>query len=32
MGDGSYAVFGDINAFQRGLISGNFQTGYFPMY
>lgn len=25
-------VFGDINAFQKSLISGNFQTGYFPMY
>ncbi|WP_339022885.1 PTS transporter subunit EIIC [Spiroplasma endosymbiont of Crioceris asparagi] len=30
--DGSQIVFGDINAFQKGIISGNFQTGYFPMY
>lgn len=32
MGNGSYAVFGDINAFQKSLLAGNFQTGYFPMY
>jgi phosphotransferase system glucose/maltose/N-acetylglucosamine-specific IIC component len=35
MGDPQAAtayVFGDINAFQKSLISGNFQTGYFPMY
>ncbi|AXK51713.1 PTS transporter subunit EIIC [Spiroplasma alleghenense] len=32
MGNGSYAVMGDINAFQKGLISGNFQTGFFPLY
>ncbi|ATZ16225.1 PTS system N-acetylglucosamine-specific IIC component [Entomoplasma freundtii] len=32
MGNGTYAVFGDINAFQQSLLSGNFQTGYFPMY
>ncbi|AHI53764.1 PTS system N-acetylglucosamine-specific IIC component [Spiroplasma sabaudiense Ar-1343] len=32
MGQGLYAVMGDINAFQKGLISGNFQTGFFPLY
>ncbi|PPE05753.1 PTS transporter subunit EIIC [Williamsoniiplasma lucivorax] len=29
---GMYTVFGDINAFQKSVISGTFQTGYFPMY
>ncbi|WP_169729889.1 PTS transporter subunit EIIC [Mesoplasma seiffertii] len=32
MGNARYAVMGDINAFQKGLISGNFQTGFFPLY
>ncbi|WP_051636005.1 PTS transporter subunit EIIC [Mesoplasma photuris] len=30
--DGLYTVMGDINAFQKGLISGTFQTGFFPLY
>lgn len=30
--NGNYIVMGDINAFQKGLVSGNFQTGYFPLY
>ncbi|WP_338983887.1 PTS transporter subunit EIIC [Spiroplasma endosymbiont of Othius punctulatus] len=30
--NGKVTVFGDINSFQRGLVSGTFQTGYFPMY
>ncbi|WP_236608538.1 PTS transporter subunit EIIC [Spiroplasma taiwanense] len=28
----SFTIFGDINAFQKSMISGNFQTGYFPMF
>ncbi|ARU90967.1 PTS system N-acetylglucosamine-specific IIC component [Spiroplasma clarkii] len=32
VGDGTYTIFGDINAFQKSMISGNFQTGYFPMF
>ena len=30
--NGSYTIFGDINAFQKSMVSGNFQTGYFPMF
>ncbi|WP_269745960.1 PTS transporter subunit EIIC [Spiroplasma helicoides] len=28
----SFTIFGDINAFQKSMVSGNFQTGYFPMF
>ncbi|AHI53023.1 PTS transporter subunit EIIC [Spiroplasma culicicola] len=31
-GDGTYTIFGDITAFQKSMVSGNFQTGYFPMF
>lgn len=31
-GNGTYTIFGDINAFQKSMVSGNFQTGYFPMF
>ncbi|WP_100916693.1 PTS transporter subunit EIIC [Spiroplasma floricola] len=27
-----FTIFGDINAFQKSMVSGNFQTGYFPMF
>lgn len=32
LGGGKYSVFGDINAFQKSLVSGNFQTGFFPTF
>ncbi|AKX34323.1 PTS system, arbutin-like IIC component [Spiroplasma litorale] len=28
----TFTIFGDINAFQKSMVSGNFQTGYFPMF